>query len=470
MHHYEYENGIFLFHRDLRIQDNIGLIQTIKKCKTIYAVFIFTPEQVGSSNPYKSNNAVQFMIESLQELNDEIHKHSINSNGKLNVLYGNTNKVMKECINKWNIQYVCFNKDYTPYAIERDDKLSQLCEKMKVTCEMAHDYYIYEPGSIHNSTGNPYQKFTPFYNTVKSIKPPLPQLLHINKLPFVSSNIQNISISLQQAMTKFAKLNQHILSHGGRKNGLEVLKNATKTQKHYSKTHDVLSIPTSLLSPYIKFGCVSIREVFHQFRHIKDLVRQLIWREFYINILYAYPHVLGHAMKPNYNKIRWRTNARYLNAWKTGTTGFPIVDAGMRQMNTTGYMHNRARLIVASFLTKTLLIDWREGEQYFAQKLVDYDPASNNGNWQWIASTGADSQPYFRIFNPYHQSEEVDEDAIYIKTWIPELRDVPAKEIHNWDKYCSNYNGNKNKIHYPAPIVDYSVQKEKAIEMYSSIF
>jgi deoxyribodipyrimidine photo-lyase len=456
MHNYEY--GIFLFHRDLRIQDNIGLIQTIKKCKSIYAVFIFTPEQVGSSNPYKSNNSVQFMIESLQDLNEQTHK-------KLNVFYGNTNKVMKECIKKWNIQYVCFNKDYTPYAIERDDSLFQLCEEMNVKCEMTLDYYMYEPGSIHNSTRQTYQKFTPYYNTVKSIKPKLPQLVHPPS--FVSSNIPNYSISLQEAMTKFTKLNIHILSHGGRSAGLKVLDSALKTQKHYSKTRDILSIHTSLLSPYIKFGCVSIREVFHKFRSIKDLIRQLIWREFYINILYSHPHVLGHAMKPNYNKIRWRTNARYLHAWKTGNTGFPIVDAGMRQLNTTGYMNNRARLIVASFLTKTLLIDWREGEQYFAQKLVDYDPASNNGNWQWIASTGADSQPYFRIFNPYNQSAEVDEDAIYIKTWIPELRNVPAKEIHNWDKYHSEY---KSKIHYPGPIVDYSLQKEKAIEMYSSIF
>ena len=462
MHNYEYEKGIFLFHRDLRIQDNTGLIQTIKKCKSIYLVFIFTPEQVGSANPYKSNNSVQFMIESLQDLNEQTHK-------KLNVLYGNTNKVMKECIKKWNIDYVCFNKDYTPYAIERDDSLCQLCEKMDIKCEMTSDYYMYEPGSILNVTGTPYQKFTPFYNTVKSIKPTLPKLIRLTltKSPFVSSNIPNYSISLQYAMSKFTKLNIHILSHGGREVGLKVLDHALKTQKQYSKTRDILSIPTSLLSPYIKFGCVSIREVFHKFRTIKDLIRQLIWREFYINILYTHPHVLGHAMKPNYNKIRWRTNARYLHAWKTGTTGFPIVDAGMRQMNTTGYMHNRARLIVASFLTKTLLINWREGEQYFAQKLVDYDPASNNGNWQWIASTGADSQPYFRIFNPFHQSEEVDEDAIYIKTWVPELKDIQAKEIHNWDKYHTEY---KSKIHYPAPIVDYSIQKEKAIEMYSSIF
>ena len=469
---HKYENGIFLFHRDLRIQDNIGLIETIKKCKNIYPVFIFTPEQVGSSNQYKSNNAVQFMIESLQDLNDEIHKHSSNSNGKLNIFYGNTNKVIKECINKWNIQYVCFNKDYTPYAMERDENLSKLCEKMNVECEMTSDYYLYEPGTILNATGHPYQKFTPYYNTVKTIKPPTPRLLHINKLPFVSRNIQSLSISLHEAMSKFTKINIHILSHGGRKHGLEVFKTALKTQKHYIKTRDTPSIPTTLLSPYIKFGCVSIREVFYTFRNIKELIRQLIWREFYMNILYAFPHVLGNAMKPNYNKIRWHKNAKYLHAWKTGNTGYPIVDAGMRQLNTTGYMHNRVRLIVASFFTKTLLIDWREGEQYFSQKLVDYDPASNNGNWQWIASTGADSQPYFRIFNPYNQSEQVDENAVYIKTWIPELKDIPAKELHNWDKYHSMYDGKHNtaKVNYPAPIVNYSAQKEKALEMYNNVF
>jgi len=473
MRNYEYENGIFLFHRDLRLHDNTGLIQTIKKCQTVYAVFIFTPEQVGKSNPYKSNNSVQFMIESLDDLNNQIHHASSSTRGKLHIFYGNTNKIIKECIQKWNVQYVCFNKDYTPYAVERDNSLSKLCEKMSVRCEMSSDYYIYEPGTILNSTGTPYQKFTPYYDTVISIKPPLPQIFRMNKINFAGNNASTDSISLEEAMTKFTKTNIYILSHGGRSNALDVLKTAIKTQKNYSKTHDFPSIPTTLLSPYIKFGCVSIREVLHQLRHYKLLVRQLIWREFYMNILYTHPYVLGHAMKPKYNKIRWRTNAKYLHAWKTGTTGFPIVDAGMRQLNTTGYMHNRVRLIVASFLTKTLLIDWREGEQYFAQKLVDYDPASNNGNWQWIASTGADSQPYFRIFNPFHQSESVDADAEYIKTWIPELRDISAKEIHNWDKYHSTYNGGnitKNKINYPAPIVDYSVQKDKALEMYNNVF
>jgi len=186
-----------------------------------------------------------------------------------------------------------------------------------------------------------------------------------------------------------------------------------------------------------------------------------------MNILYAYPYVLGKPMKPSYSKIRWHKNARWFNAWKKGETGFPIVDAGMRQMNTTGFMHNRARLIVASFLTKTLLIDWREGEEYFATKLTDYDPASNNGNWQFCSSSGADSQPYFRIFNPWRQTQECDPDCDYIKKWVTELKDVPVKDILNWETTWENY---KKETKYPKPICNYEEQKEKALAMFRAIY
>ena len=195
------------------------------------------------------------------------------------------------------------------------------------------------------------------------------------------------------------------------------------------------------------------------------LIRQLYWRDFYANILSAFPQVLGSAMKPKYNNIQWEKDASLLRAWKEGNTGFPIVDAGMRELNNTGYMHNRARLITASFLIKTLLIDWQEGEKYFAQQLSDYDPASNNGNWQWVASTGADSQPYFRIFNPWSQSEKYDKDAVYIKKWIPELNNIPAKDIHKWDVKCKDYKDTK----YNCPIVNYEEQRKKAMNMYKKV-
>ena len=244
------------------------------------------------------------------------------------------------------------------------------------------------------------------------------------------------------------------------------MREALKTQKHYSKTHNELDKPTTQLSAYIKFGCISIREMYKAFKSNNDLIRQLIWRDFYMNILYSFPYVLGKPMKPNYAKIKWHHNATWFKAWSTGETGFPVVDAGMRQLNTTGYMHNRARLIVASFLTKTLLIDWREGEEYFAKNLTDYDPASNNGNWQWIASSGADSQPYFRIFNPWLQGKEVDPDANYIKQWVPELKNVNAKDIHQWNDTWREH----KECKYPKPICDYQVQKEKALAMFRKIY
>ena len=236
--------------------------------------------------------------------------------------------------------------------------------------------------------------------------------------------------------------------------------------QHYSKTRNELSISTSELSPYIKFGCISIREVYQAFKTKHDFIRQLFWRDFYANILYSFPHVLGSAMKPNYNKLHWHNNSNLFKKWCNGETGYPVVDAGMRQLLQTGYMHNRARLIVSSFLVKTLLISWEKGEKYFAQHLVDYDPASNNGNWQWTAGSGADSQPYFRIFNPWEQTKNYDSNCEYIKQWIPELKDVPNKDILNWENTYSQY---KN-IKYPKPIVNYKTQKELTLHMYSSAF
>ena len=408
------------------------------------------------------------MIESLADLSSQISKMG----GHLMCFYGHNNAIVTNLIKELDINVLCFNADYSPYAIQREIGIIEICDKMGIAVEYGHDYYLHTPGTIVNGQGEPYKKFTPFYNIASKKKVDSPASLR--KIHFASSSthLQNI-ITLDDAFKRFVgKPNPNILVHGGRTEAIKQMKIAVKTQTHYSETHNDLEKPTSQLSAYIKFGCISIREVYKTFRNKHDFIRQLFWRDFYINILYSFPQVLGHSLKPNYNKIKWHHNATWFKKWCDGETGFPVVDAGMRQLNTTGYMHNRVRLIVASFFTKTLLIDWREGEQYFSQKLVDYDPASNNGNWQWIASTGADSQPYFRIFNPYNQSEQVDEDAVYIKTWIPELKDIPAKELHNWDKYHSMYDGKHNtaKVNYPAPIVNYSVQKEKALEMYNNVF
>ena len=225
---------------------------------------------------------------------------------------------------------------------------------------------------------------------------------------------------------------------------------------------NILKCNTSILSAYIKFGCISIREVYHFFKDTfglsSELIRQLIWRDFYAHVLFAYPNVLDKSS----NKIKWMKNKGYFDKWCSGNTGFPIIDACMRQLNNTGWMHNRGRLVTSCFLVKTLLLDWREGEKYFANKLIDYDVASNNGNWQWISGTGVDSMPYFRTFNPWTQSENYDNDAEYIKQWVPELNDVEPKDIHNWDEMYKKY----KDINYPKPIVEFRKQRIKSLELY----
>jgi len=457
----KFENGLFIFRRDLRIVDNNGLNLLNEKCKNIFTIFIFTPEQVGSGNKYKSDNSVQFMIESLQDLASQISK----SGGHLYTFYGHNDKIVADCIKAFDINVVCFNLDISPYAKERDEKIIKLCEHMKTYVMYDYDYYLHQPGTIVNGSGEPYQKFTPYYNAAlkKKIESPAgPRKIHFKRS---ESHIPG-KISLEQAFNKFTKENPDILVHGGRPEAIKTLKTAVRTQTHYPKTHNELDKQTTQLSAYLKFGCISIREAYKALHGKRDIIRQLIWRDFYANILYSFPHVLGHAMKQKYNKVHWHHNTNWFKAWCDGETGYPVVDAGMRQLNETGYMHNRARLIVASFLTKTLLIDWREGEEYFASKLTDYDPASNNGNWQWVASTGADSQPYFRIFNPWEQAKNFDPDCEYIKKWVPELEDVPEKDILNWEIEFNNY----KDIKYPKPIVDYKKQKDLALKMFGNVF
>lgn len=452
-----YKNGLFIFRRDLRTTDNKGLYLANDTCDKIYPIFIFTPEQVTGQNHYKSNNAVQFMIESLEDLKRQC-------NGHLLTFYGHNVSIIKHLIETLEIDCVIFNADYSPYAIERELTIIQLCDKLGIAIQYAHDYYLHEPGSILNGTGKPYQKFTPYYNTAHKKHVDTPLGKHAIKFASTSKHLQH-TITLDAAFKKFTKENPNILVHGGRENALKQMKQAVKNVAHYSSTHDDLSKPTSLLSSYIKFGCISIREVYKVFRSKTAFIRQLYWRDFYGQLLFFYPHVLTKSMKPNYQKIHWHYNSNWFKHWCEGTTGFPIVDAAMRELNSTGYMHNRARLIVSSFLIKTLLIDWKKGAEYFAQHLTDYDPASNQLNWQWSASTAVDSQPYFRIFNPWSQQEEHDSDCVYIKKWVPELETLDKKIIHNWFEEWKN---NKN-IKYPKPICDYAEQKEKALAMYRAI-
>lgn len=294
------ENGLFIFRRDLRIIDNNGLNLLSTYCKNVYTIFIFTPEQVGSGNKYKSDNAVQFMVQSLEDLASAIRAKG----GHLYTFYGHNEKVVADCIKAWDINMVAFNLDITPYARERDDGIVKLCQRLDTFITYSFDYYLTNPGEVLNGSNEVYVKFTPFYNQAKTKKVEKPDTKQIH---FKSSeaNVPN-KISLDLAMRKFVgKENQDILVHGGRENALKQIKIASKNIKHYAQTRDELIKPTSQLSAYIKFGNISIREMYYTFKSNHSFIRQLYWRDFYGLVMYGYPRVLGHNLNPKYDKIRW---------------------------------------------------------------------------------------------------------------------------------------------------------------------
>ena len=455
--------GLFLFHRDLRIVDNIGLIDADTRCDKLYTCFIFTPDQVSEKNKYRSSNAIQFMIESLAELSQEIS----NRGGKLIILYGNQHTVLPKLMNDLGIDMLFYNRDYSPYAVGRDKQTQLYCKNVGKECIECGDYYLYEPGTVLTGSNTTYKKYTPFYNAVVDMDVASPSKRRISHLSSTSMKIQN-ETSLSAALTRFTDPNPEILVHGGRTIALKKLSRALIEQTSYDECRDFFIERTTHLSAYIKFGCVSIREVYHMFKkafgHKNGLNRELIWREFFAHVLYAYPEVVGKSYQVKFQTIDWYNNRSHFGKWKVGNTGYPIVDACMRELNTTGYMHNRGRMTVASFLIKTLLIDWRWGEKYFAQQLTDYDIASNNGNWQGISGTGVDMKPYFRDMNPWIQSAKYDKNAEYIKKWIPELGDVLPKDIHKW--YDPEVRAQYQKGTYTEPIVDYTDRKKQMLKMY----
>ena len=406
--------NIFIFRRDFRINDNFALNSLIRECgnKGLYPMFIFNPEQIyPKNNKYFSNNCVQFMIESLDDLDKNIH---------VNYYEGNDIEILTKISKKYNIKSIAFNKDYSPFAIKRDNIIEEWAKKQEIKIITEEDYTLYNMGTILNNKEEPYQVFTPFYKKSLTLK--------INDMqPLIVKHINVIKHIKTFDKHKYYIINNDIAVRGGRAKALERLKNI---MTDYSTFRDYpAKDKTTKLSAYIKFGCVSIREVYYNYNDVKELQRELIWREFYANILYYFPNVLGNSFKQKYDNIEWTNNKEWFKKWCQGKTGYEMVDAGMNQLNKTGWMHNRLRMITAMFLTKDLLIDWRWGEKYFATKLVDYDPASNNGGWQWSASTGTDAQPYFRIFNPDLQLKKYDKDYEYIRTWIPTFETNPIEKI-----------------------------------------
>jgi deoxyribodipyrimidine photo-lyase len=411
------------------------------------------------------------MIESLDDLAGNL---SIHKSGLYCFMGGNLT-VIQSLIKKVGAKHVGFNRDYSPYALKRDREIAEMCKKTDVECHMFDDYYLFPPGTLtktgfremdyeESSTStisyeDYYRKFTPFYekaieNIRKIRKGETKDNGWMRSLSKLDSATGLGAVSLTDIYIRYASMNPNVSCRGGRRYALDALADAKNSQRRYQETRDFLAKPTSRMSAYIKFGCVSIGEVFNAFKNIRELVRQLFWREFYAHILFVFPEVLDDTQYV-WNKTQGvlhnsQNKDTLFKAWKDGETGVPIVDACMRELNTTGYMHNRGRLVAASFLAKTMNVDWRMGERYFAQQLVDYDVASNNGNWRWIASAaelktkeGAvvhlDTQPPFRTFSPWLQSKKTDPDAEYIKKWVPELSTVPAADIHKWNVKWEKY-------------------------------
>lgn len=454
-----FKTSLFLFHRDLRLEDNRGLLRALEQSEQVILAFIFTPAQL-QHNPYRSDNAVQFMLESLTDLADSAKQKG----GRLYCFTGETIEVLEKIITSQEADAIFSNADYTPFSRKRDGAVEQLATKHAIKFERIADALLIEPQVITTQKGTPYTIYTPFKNKAKQQGVAEPE---VNNYRNYATHSISGTVGLEYLDTIVPNKNKQLLVHGGRKAGIALLQ-TIKDIANYAVDRDIPALDaTTHLSAHHKFGTISCREtyyeVFHHFGENHTLINELYWRDFFTHIGYHFPHVFTGAFHAKYDSLAWSKNELHFNAWCTGTTGFPIVDAGMRELNTTGYMHNRVRMVVASFLVKDVHIDWRKGEQYFAQKLVDYDPAVNNGNWQWAASTGCDAQPYFRIFNPWSQQKKFDPDCTYIYKWLPELANVPAKQLHSLDRNpLVGYN-------YPDPIVDHKQQSALAKELYKQV-
>lgn len=425
---------IFIFTRDLRIHDNTALNVAAKKYKNIIPLFIFTDNQV-KSNSYKSQLAIDFMKNALINLKQEINK--LNIIQAKDTIHGVT-KVLSKL--KGKVTGIVITKDYTPYARKREDQLVQFCKKTSLDIDIVEDYLL-NGSFVLNGSKQHYKKFTPFYGVVSK---------NTIRKPYTDSSIRGKLISLNESF-KIDKATTNLPANAD--NIKTILNDKASYIKNYTKCREIINIDGTRMSVYLKFGMMSIREFYYLNKGKKEYIRSLIWRDFYYTYYYFSPEALEYGDFYTKDKVKWTKT--YLKEWKTGKTGFPIVDAAMTQLNKTGYMHNRARMIVASFLAKVLLVDWKEGEKYFSNKLLDIDWVINTANWQNVVSVAKHSQPYFRVFNPWVQSKKYDPKCEYIKKWLPELKDVPAKDIHNWNTTYSKYQGI-----YRKPIVDYNKQKE----------
>jgi len=459
----KYKKALFIFRRDLRLVDNTGFITACKLAETVVPAFIFDPRQI-LDHKYLSLPALGFMMESLEELNEALKSRG----SRLYVFFGKAEEKATELLKNEGFDLLAVNKDYTPFSLKRDQLIEAACENQGVTFVSESDLLLQEPESITKGDGGPYSVFTHFYNRarqleVRSVSGSSPTNLHAGSVKTAMSSFEEIRAKQPAAFRDRSSQ----LYKGGRKEALKRLRGLSKLSDCKLDRDFPAKDGTSRLSAHNKFGTCSIREVFHavaiEFGKESELARQLYWRDFYSHIAFHFPHVFKGSFKPKFDSLEWKSGAAEFKLWCEGKTGFPIVDAGMRELNTSGYLHNRVRLIVASFLIKDLGINWQEGEKYFARTLSDYDPAVNNGNWQWVASTGCDAQPFFRVFNPWLQQKKFDPDCAYIKKWVPELRELSASAIHKLAEK------RPEGLDYPVPVVDHQEAKEETLARYYDV-
>lgn len=452
--------SLFIFRRDLRIADNTGLLRASAASERVIPCFIVDPRQVGDTNAYRSLNAMQFMHQALVDLAKQVRT----SGGRLYFFTGTAEYVVQKLLAHKIIDAVFVNRDYTAFSLKRDQAIEHACAARGIPFVSCPDALLHEPEEIMTGNGTPYSVFTPFFKKARSMNVREPEAARIKN--WFTAPVPGASRTLANFMGTYQ--NKKVVVTGTHTQAQKILKDV-RHQANYVRTHDYPSIATTHASAPLKFGLISIRQLYHAlvraFGPGHALVRQLYWRDFFTHVAYFSPFVFGQPFKEKYTQLAWHNDKKLFARWCNGQTGFPIIDAGMHELNQTGYLHNRVRLLVASFLVKDLHIDWRWGEKYFATKLVDYDPAINNGNWQWVASTGTDAQPYFRIFNPWLQQKKYDPQCLYIKKWLPPLKSLPAKHIHAWHTYAAK----RTDIDYPAPCVDHTTESTRSKKHYRDI-
>lgn len=423
--------AIFWFRRDLRLTDNAGLFHALKNHKNVLPLFIYDHEILGQL-PDKKDRRVHFIKEVLQSMQMQLR----DLGSDILIRIGSPAQVFEDLLKEMNISAVYANHDYEPYAVERDEKIRSFLEKKNIPFRTFKDQCIFEKKEVIKADGLPYTVFTPYSTQWKAkllTEPPV-----TFDCPKYYSSFTKIKLPSQPSLQEIGFEKTDLVFDRPDLSTLEV--------KSYGVDRDYPSrSATTRAGNHLRFGTISIRQFLKAAAaQSETLVNQVIWRDFYMMILFNFPHVVTQSFKKQYDNIQWRNNEKEFEAWCSGHTGYPLVDAGMRELAATGYMHNRVRMVVASFLAKHLLIDWRWGEAWFANQLDDFELSSNNGSWQWAAGCGCDAAPYFRIFNPEKQQKKFDKDLKYIKKWVPEFG-TPA---------------------YPAPIVDHKFARERALATY----